>query len=114
MNGNHSFLGLATAGIAFSTVTPTLVVAAFSTSPQSAIVDAANSGFHPRPLLLHRRWRDLADGHDLRRHDDRADAAAARHRAGGQRRHLRRVGRAAPTLLRGRSLARLLLLAAMA
>jgi hypothetical protein len=42
-NGNHSFLGLATAGLAFSTVTPTLAVAAFTTSPQSAIVAAANS-----------------------------------------------------------------------
>jgi hypothetical protein len=40
-SGNHSFTGLATAGIAFSTATPSLVVAAFSTSPQSAIVDAA-------------------------------------------------------------------------
>jgi hypothetical protein len=42
-NGNHSFQGLATAGIAFSTATPSLVVAAFSVSPQSAIVAAANS-----------------------------------------------------------------------
>jgi hypothetical protein len=40
-NGNHSFTGLATAGIAFSTTTPNIVVAAFSTSPQSAIVNAA-------------------------------------------------------------------------
>lgn len=40
-SGNHSFTGLATAGIAFSTATPALVVAAFSTSPQSAIVNAA-------------------------------------------------------------------------
>ena len=42
VNGNHSFSGLATAGIAFSTATPTLVVAAFSTSPQSAIVSATS------------------------------------------------------------------------
>jgi hypothetical protein len=41
-NGNHSFTGLATAGIAFSTTTPTLVVAAFSTSPQSVTVNAAS------------------------------------------------------------------------
>jgi hypothetical protein len=40
-SGFHSFIGLATAGLAFSTVTPALVVAAFSTSPQSAIVNAA-------------------------------------------------------------------------
>ena len=40
-NGNHSFTGLVTAGIAFSTATPMLAVAAFSTSPQSAIVNAA-------------------------------------------------------------------------
>jgi hypothetical protein len=38
--GQHSFVGLATAGIAFSTTTPTLVVAAFSTSTQAAIVGA--------------------------------------------------------------------------
>jgi len=42
-NGNHSFVGLATAGLAFSTATPTLAVAAFSTSPQSAIVSATNN-----------------------------------------------------------------------
>jgi hypothetical protein len=40
-NGNHSFIGLAAAGLAFSTANPALVVAAFSTSPQSAIVNAA-------------------------------------------------------------------------
>jgi hypothetical protein len=43
VNGNHSFAGLATAGIAFSTATTTLVVAAFSTSPQSNIVAATNA-----------------------------------------------------------------------
>jgi hypothetical protein len=42
-NGNHSFQGLATAGIAFSTATPRLVVAAFSVSPEAAIVAAANN-----------------------------------------------------------------------
>jgi hypothetical protein len=42
-NGNHSFAGLATASIAFSTATPTLAVAAFSTSPQSAVVSATNT-----------------------------------------------------------------------
>ena len=39
-NGFHSFVGLATAGIAFSTATPTVVVAAFSTSAQGAVVGA--------------------------------------------------------------------------
>ncbi|QMV20339.1 choice-of-anchor D domain-containing protein [Granulicella sp. 5B5] len=43
VNGNHSFAGLATAGLAFSTTTPTLAVAAFSTSPQSTIVAATNT-----------------------------------------------------------------------
>ncbi len=43
VNGNHSFAGLASAGIAFSTATPALVVAAFSTSPQSAVVSATNT-----------------------------------------------------------------------
>ena len=43
VNGNHSFSGLATAGLAFSTATPTLAVAAFSTSPQSAAVSATNT-----------------------------------------------------------------------
>lgn len=38
--GEHTFIGLATAGIAFSTATPTLVVAAFSNSTQAAIVGA--------------------------------------------------------------------------
>jgi hypothetical protein len=42
-NGNHSFAGLATAGIAFSTASPTLVVAAFSTSPEASIVSATNT-----------------------------------------------------------------------
>ena len=41
-NGNHSFAGLATAAIAFSSATPTLVVAAFTTSPESSIAAAAN------------------------------------------------------------------------
>ena len=42
-NGNHSFVGLSVAGLAFSTATPSLVVAAFSTSLQGAIVQATNS-----------------------------------------------------------------------
>ena len=42
-NGNHSFLGLSVAGFAFSTATPTLVVAAFSTSGESTFVDATNA-----------------------------------------------------------------------
>jgi hypothetical protein len=41
-NGNHSFAGLATAGLAFSTVSPKLAVAALSTSPQASIVSATN------------------------------------------------------------------------
>jgi hypothetical protein len=41
-NATYSFAGLATAAIAWSTSTPTLVVAALSLSPQSAIVDAMN------------------------------------------------------------------------
>jgi hypothetical protein len=46
-NGNHSFLGLATAALAFSTATPTLAVAAFTVSPQSSIVDAATTSSIP-------------------------------------------------------------------
>ncbi len=46
-NGKHSFIGLSAAGIAFSAATPALVVAAFSTSPQSAIVNAATSASIP-------------------------------------------------------------------
>jgi hypothetical protein len=42
-NGNHSFAGLSVAGLAFSTAAPALVVAAFSTSLQGAIVQATNS-----------------------------------------------------------------------
>jgi hypothetical protein len=41
-NGSHSFLGLATAGIAFSSATPSLVVAAFSSSAEGSLVDATN------------------------------------------------------------------------
>ncbi len=47
VNGDHSFIGLATAGIAFSTMTPTLVVAAFSTSTQGAIVGASTVDSFP-------------------------------------------------------------------
>ncbi len=47
VNGDHSFIGLATAGIAFSTATPTLVVAAFSTSTQGAIVGASTVDSFP-------------------------------------------------------------------
>jgi hypothetical protein len=46
-NGNHSFIGLATAGFAFSAATPSLVVAAFSVSPQSAVVDASTNASIP-------------------------------------------------------------------
>jgi hypothetical protein len=45
--GDHSFIGLATAGIAFSTTTPTLVVAAMSTSAQAAIVGAVTIDSFP-------------------------------------------------------------------
>jgi hypothetical protein len=41
-NANSSFAGLSVAGIAFSTTTPTLAIAAFSTSPESATVAATN------------------------------------------------------------------------
>ena len=47
VSGFHSFIGLATAGIAFSTTTPTLVVAAFSTSAQAAIVNATTVDSFP-------------------------------------------------------------------
>ena len=47
VNGYHSFIGLATAGIAFSMATPTLVVAAFSTSSQGAIVGAVTADSLP-------------------------------------------------------------------
>jgi hypothetical protein len=47
VNGDHSFIGLATAGIAFSTATPTLVVAAFSTSTQAAVVGAVTIDSFP-------------------------------------------------------------------
>jgi hypothetical protein len=47
VNGDHSFIGLATADIAFSTATPTLVVAAFSTSTQAAVVGAVTLNSFP-------------------------------------------------------------------
>ncbi len=43
VSGNHSFLGLAVAGIAFSSSTPSLVVAAFSESAEGDVVHAANT-----------------------------------------------------------------------
>lgn len=42
-NGNHSFIGLGAAGFAWSTTTPSLVVAAMSTSAESVIVGATNA-----------------------------------------------------------------------
>ncbi len=42
-NGKHSFVGLSTAGLAWSSKTPTLVVAAFTTSPQAADVGATQT-----------------------------------------------------------------------
>jgi hypothetical protein len=47
VNGTHSFIGLATAGIAFSTTTPSTVVAAFSTSAQGAVVGAVTVASFP-------------------------------------------------------------------
>lgn len=47
VNGFHSFIGLAASGIAFSTSTPTTVVAAFSTSAQAAIVGAVTNDSFP-------------------------------------------------------------------
>ncbi|MES2392318.1 MAG: choice-of-anchor D domain-containing protein [Acidobacteriota bacterium] len=47
VNGNHSFVGLATAGLAFSTKTPALAVAAFTTSAQAALVNATNTSSIP-------------------------------------------------------------------
>jgi len=46
-SGFHSFIGLATAGIAFSTVTPTLVVAAFSTATEGSTVGAVTVDSFP-------------------------------------------------------------------
>lgn len=43
VNGLHSFTGLATAGLAFSTVTPTLAVAALSTSADAQLTNALSS-----------------------------------------------------------------------
>ena len=45
--GDHSFIGLATAGIAFSTATPTLVVAAFSTAKEGITVGAVTIDSFP-------------------------------------------------------------------
>ena len=46
-SGFHSFIGLATVGIAFSTVTPTLVVAAFSTATEGSTVGAVTIDSFP-------------------------------------------------------------------
>ena len=46
-SGDHSFIGLATAGIAFSTATPTLVVAAFSTAAEGSTVAAVTVDSFP-------------------------------------------------------------------
>ncbi len=43
VSGNHSFLGLAVAGLAFSSANPSLVVAAFSESAEGDVVHAANT-----------------------------------------------------------------------
>jgi hypothetical protein len=47
VNGNHSFSGLATAGLAFSTASPSLVVAAMSTSADATLTSATNSASVP-------------------------------------------------------------------
>ena len=46
-NGTHTFAGLATAGIAWSSATPTLVAAAMTTSLQGLFVDAAGASAVP-------------------------------------------------------------------
>jgi len=46
-NGNHLFAGLSTAGLAWSSASANLVVAAMSVSPQAAIVDAAEASSIP-------------------------------------------------------------------
>ncbi len=43
VNGKHSFMGLAAAGLAWSTASPGVVVAAMTLSPQAAAVGAATS-----------------------------------------------------------------------
>ncbi len=47
VNGKHYFTGLATAGLAWSAASPSVVVAAMSTSPQSTAVGAASSASVP-------------------------------------------------------------------
>ncbi len=47
VNGTHSFLGLATSGVAWSTATPTLAVAAMSSSAEGGTVGAAALGAIP-------------------------------------------------------------------
>ncbi len=47
VNGQHTFAGLATAAIAWSTATPTLAVAALSTSGEGEIVGATATGAVP-------------------------------------------------------------------
>ena len=42
-NGNHSFAGMAVAGLAFSSATPLLAVAAFSNAGEAGFVDATNA-----------------------------------------------------------------------
>ena len=46
-SGNHSLLGLATAALAFSSTTPTLAVAAFTTSAEGTIVGATSTSSIP-------------------------------------------------------------------
>lgn len=46
-NGTHSFAGLATAGLAWSSMTPTLAVAAMTISTDGSVVQAANGASVP-------------------------------------------------------------------
>ncbi len=47
VNGNHSLAGLATAGLAWSSATPSLVVAAMTTSAEGATVGVSTTGTTP-------------------------------------------------------------------
>jgi hypothetical protein len=49
-NGNHSFIGLGFAGFAWSTATPTTVVAAVSDAAEGVIVNAADTTYSVRGL----------------------------------------------------------------
>ena len=67
--GFHSFIGLATAGIAFSTATPTLVVAAFSTSAAGARSWARSPSIPSPDFTTRMTLARLADGDHPGRHE---------------------------------------------